>query len=535
MKRRDFVKSGLLGIPAGYLAMKGIGTAQAQTREETLRVLSEGVPNTFDPAGDGANRDANGFSWNVYDRLVRYGRFEVEDGLYHYDYHNLEGELAESWEVSEDGRSITFYLRKDAVFHDGTPVTAADVKWSLDRVVSMPASGRQMSTGSMTSPDQFVVVDDHTIRIDFERPDRFSLPNLAIIFPSIFNSKLAMQHATEDDPWAAEWLKENTAGSGAYMVESFTPGQQITYTRFDDWKGGELPALKRVVHQLVPASSNRIVALQRGDSDISLGIPPRELSAVVDAEGVGLASVPMRNAFQFIGMNNDLAPFDDVNVRLAIAFALPYEDLFNGVLQGRGRPLFGGTDWVPQTPEWPQPQPYNTDYDKAREYLEKAGMADGFETTFTFNISDEAVAEPLAILIQESLAQIGITVNIEKVPNAQMGTMLTEKTVPFFFDVSAAWLNDPDYFFRIFYSGDWRWNYGSFKNAEVEQLLEATRFEDDEAAYNEMVERIIEIVFAEAPIILLWQPSHDVPMREDIDGYTYYFHRQVDYRPLNRT
>ncbi|MCC6304665.1 MAG: ABC transporter substrate-binding protein [Rhodobacteraceae bacterium] len=514
--------------------MQGIGPAAAQSRAETLRVLSEGVPNTFDPSGAGANRESNGFVWNVYDRLVRFSRYEVADGVYHYDYYNLEGEVAESWAWSDDGTRLTFRIKPGLVFHDGSPVTVEDVKWSLDRVVSMPASARQMSTGSMTSPDQFEIVDDRTVMAKFDRRDRFTVPNLAIIFPGIINSKLARQHATAADPWAGEWLKENTAAGGAYTVESFTPGQQIVFSRFDGWKGGPLPTLRRAIHQLVPASSSRAVAVERGDTDIAMGIPPQELAALEGKPGVRIASVPMRNAFQFIGMNNTLAPFDKRGVRLAIAHALPYEAMFNGVLRGRGRPLFGGTEWAPSTAQFPAPQPYVTDLDKARSYLAEAGMAGGFETTFTFNIADEAVVEPIAILIQEALAQIGITVAIEKVPNAQMGTMLTEKTIPFFFDVSSAWLNDPDYFFRIFYSGDWRWNYGSFKNAEMEQLLADVRFESDTAVYETKVRRIIEIAFAEAPVILLWQPSHDIPMSDTLTGYTYYFHRQVDYRVLNR-
>ena len=535
MKRRDLLRGGVMSLPAAWLAMKGIGPAAAQTRAETLRVLSEGVPNTFDPAGSGANRDANGFSWNVYDRLVRFSRYEVSDGVWHYDYYNLEGEVADSWDWNDDGTLLTFRLKRDLVFHDGSPITAEDVKWSMDRVVSMPASGRQMSTGSMTAPEQFEIVDDHTVSVRFEQQDRFTLPNLAIIFPAIFNSRLAREHATDDDPWASEWLRDNTAGGGAYMVEEFTAGQQIVFRRFDDWGGGALPPLLRVIHQVVPASSSRAAAVERGDTDIAIGIPPQELEGLEDRPGVRVASVPMRNAFQFIGMNNDMPPFDNRDVRLAIAHALPYDDMFNGVMRGRGRPLHGGADWAPATAEFPTPQPYVTDPDKARAHLAAAGLPDGFETTFTFNIADEAVAEPLAILIQEALGEVGIRVSIQKVPNAQMGTMLTEKTIAFFFDVSAAWLNDPDYFFRIFYSGDWRWNYGSFDNAEMTELLAELRFEADDEVYETKVRRIIEIAFAEAPIILLWQPSHDVPMREGIDGYTYHFHRQVDYRVLTRT
>ncbi len=534
MKRRDFLEGGLMAIPAGYLAMQGIGPAVAQGRAETLRVLSDGVPNTFDPSGAGANRDANGFSWNVYSRLVRFGRYPVAGEIYHYDYDTLEGEVAESWEVSPDGRSITFRIRRDATFHDGTPITAAEVKWSLDRAVSMPASARQMGTGSMTSPDQFVIVDPRTLRIDFPQEDRFALPNLALTFPAIINARLARQHATAADPWAAEWLRENVAGSGAFMLDSFTAGQQIAFARFDGWTCGPMPRLRRVIHQLVPAPSGRALAVERGDADIAVGLPPQEIEGLEGKPGVRIVSIPMRNAFQFIGMNNDIAPFDDVHLRLAIAHALPYRAMFEGVMRGRGRPLFGGTEWIPASAAWPAPQPYATDLARAREHLAKSKVPDGFATSFTFNIADEAVAEPLAILIQEALAEIGITLEIAKVPSAQWGTLQTEKKVPFFFDVSVAWLNDPDYFFRIFYSGDWRWNYGSFRNAEVEALLAEVRFERDRAVYEAKVRRIIEIVLAECPIILLWQPSHDLPMRDDLRGYTYYFHRQVDYRVLSR-
>ena len=98
-----------------------------------------------------------------------------------YDYTKFEPELAESWELAPDGKSVTFHLRKDATFHDGTPVTAKDVKWSFDRAVAVggfPAI--QMGAREMTSPDQFVVVDDHTFRVDFPRPNKLILPNLAV-------------------------------------------------------------------------------------------------------------------------------------------------------------------------------------------------------------------------------------------------------------------------------------------------------------------------------------------------------------------
>jgi peptide/nickel transport system substrate-binding protein len=533
MKRRQFLKRGSAAAGAAAIVTSG-REATAQTREETLRVLAEGVPNTLDPAGDGANRDANGCAWNIYDRLVSFDRMEQGAGAYHYDYYKIRGEVAESWQESSTGNAITFKIRAGATFHDGSPITAEDVKWSLDRAVNVPVSKRQLSTGSLTAPEQFVVVDAQSVRVDLPRKDRFALPNLAIVFPAIFNSKLCKANATAQDPWATEWLKGNTAGGGGYRIEQFTPGQQVTFARNDAWKNGKLPHYRRVIHQLVPTPASRLTALERGDADIALGLPPKDMDSLAGKPGVKIVSVPMRNAFQLIGMEGNTPPFDNVKVRQAVAAALPYKAMFDGVLFGRGRQLTGGSDWTPKTTEWPAPQPYSTDYDRAKKLLAEAGHANGFETTLTFNIAEAATAEPLAVLVQESLARVGIKVTINKVPNATMGTLLTEKKIPFFFEQSAAWLNDPDYFFRIFYNGATRWNFGSFKHPEMDKLIADSRFEADQARYDAMVKRMIEIVYEQAPVILLWQPSLDVPMRSNISGYTYYFHRQVDYRALVR-
>ena len=151
----------------------------------------------------------------------------LPDGTPSYDREMLAPELAESWQVAPDGMSCTFKLRKDATFHDGTPVTAKDVKWSFDRSVSVGGFPTfQMSAGSLEKREQFVVVDDHTFRVDFIRKDKMLMFNLAVVVPFVINSELAKKNATEADPWALAWLKLNEAGGGAYKVESWKAGQR---------------------------------------------------------------------------------------------------------------------------------------------------------------------------------------------------------------------------------------------------------------------------------------------------------------------
>ncbi|MBV8664132.1 MAG: ABC transporter substrate-binding protein, partial [Hyphomicrobiales bacterium] len=198
MRRRQF----LLGAAAGVAAMP-VRWGFAQTRAESLRVLSGAGPNSFDPIGVGVNRNAIQLHWNVYDRLVAFGAKTRADGTLYYDYFSIQPSLAERYELTDEGRTLTFHLRRDATFHDGSPVTAADVKWSLDRVLASPIGQAQFKTGSLTSPEQFVVVDDFTLAVTTPRFDRFTLPNLALTYPAVFNAKLAKAHASDADPWAS--------------------------------------------------------------------------------------------------------------------------------------------------------------------------------------------------------------------------------------------------------------------------------------------------------------------------------------------
>src|SRR5690625_186134 len=345
MKRREFLAlSGAL--TAG--AMLPADWAMAEGREGSLRVLSEGAPNSFDSFSVGVNRNAIQVTWNVYDRLVKFAYEDRGDGTAYYDYFDIQPELAESYEVSDDRKSITFHIRKDAIFHDGSPITAEDVKWSLDRVVASPIGLAQFRTGSMTEPDQFVIVDEHTLRVDLPQPDRFALPNLALTYPIIVNRKLALEHATESDPWASEWLKNNPAGGGAYRIAQADIGERILFERFDEWKSGRLPEFAQVLWQTVPAAESRVASLSKGDTDIAQDLAPKDVVELQKNDDLKVVGVPT-STFHFIGMNNQIAPFDDLKVRQAIAHALPYDAMFNAALHGRGEPLFGGKPGKPET------------------------------------------------------------------------------------------------------------------------------------------------------------------------------------------
>jgi peptide/nickel transport system substrate-binding protein len=524
---------------AAVLAIVAAGPAQAQTRAETLRYVTGASVNTLDPNIPGSTREAFAVSLSTYDRLVSFGRKQL-NGKWVFDLDSIRGELAESYDVSPDGLKITFKLRKDAKFQDGSPVTAEDVKWSLDRVVTAKVLGKaQLLTGSMTDASQFKVIDPLTFEVTLPKPDKLALPNLATVYPIIINSKLAKAHVTEDDPWAEKWLKENTAGSGAYILETFKPGEQVILKRNDAWNrgvGGKQAYFKRLILQSVPEPATRANLVEKGDVDIVIDLQASDAQSLEAKGKLQVISTPQYNAITFISMNNQMPPFDKVDVRRAVAYALPYDDMFKAALFGRGLLLANAnwTDGKPPSGAFPIPQPMKLDIEKAKAYLKAAGYPDGFSTTFSFNVGQSATAEPMAALLKESLAKIGIKVDIQKLPDAQMSTQITEKKLPFFTEGIVAWLPSTDYFYRNFYTGDQRWNYSSTSNADINSIAQEARFEADKGKYEAAGVKLNAINFDQMPQVPLWQPSQDAVMAPTIEGYTYQFHRQVDYRDLSR-
>jgi peptide/nickel transport system substrate-binding protein len=512
--------------------------AFGQSRAETLRYITGNNVNTLDPTVQGSTRESFGLSMNVYDRLFSFGRKKLGDNWV-FDATKIRGELAKGYQISPDGMKIAITLRPDATWHDGTPVTAEDIKWSLDRAVSAKSlAPPQFSTGSMTSTDQFRIVDDHTIEVTLPQPDRLGLANLCVPYAIMINSKLAKQHVTAEDPWALDWLKSNSAASGAYIVESFKPSESVIIRRNDAWKGGAdgaMPFFRRIIIQTVPEPATRANLIEKGDADLAIDLAASDIPTMEKSTKAKVVSVPQTNGFTHISMNTQMAPFDNVKVRQAIAAALPFEDMFKAALFARGRRLYGAA-WtgLPPNSGFPQPIPLKTDPTRAKKLLAEAGMPEGFKTSFAFSTGQAATAEPLAALLKEALGKIGIDVDIQKKPDAEFNTLESEKKMPFFVDAATAWLPATDYYFRLYFTRDQRWNFASWKNTDIEQISAAARFELDPAKYDEDCKKMIEVFAENVPLIMMWQPNHDAVMAANIDGYTYQFYRQADFRDLKR-
>lgn len=529
--RRRAPKRRILLCLLPVLSLLGL-TATADSRKDTLLVVVESGPNSLDIHGIGANRPSYGASWNTYDRLMTYASKTLPDGKVMYDYTKLEPELAESWTIAEDGKSVIFKLRQNAVFHDGTPVTAEDVKWSFDRAVTVGGFPTfQMKAGSLESPDQFEVVDQHTIKVNFLRSDKLTLPDLAVPVAAIYNSKLAKKHATAQDPWAMEWLKNNTAGGGAYKVASWRPGSETVYERFEQWVSGPKPAIAKVIVREIPSASAQQALVERGDVDIAFDLGPRTVNDLAKSKKAKLIGTPVENAMWYVGMNTAKPPFDNIKVRQAVAYAIPYQKIMDAAVYGQGIPLFGGAT----NSDWPRATSYQTDIAKAKALLAEAGYPNGFSTTLSFDQGLSLISEPIALLVQESLASIGIKTTIEKIPGANWRAALLRKDMPLLINNFGGWLNYPEYFFFWAYHGQNAvFNTMSYQNPALDALIDQSRFETDPTAYAKQIEDMIAIAYEEVPRVPLFQPVVSLAHQPNISGYQYWFHRQLDYRQLKK-
>ena len=528
---KSAVKGTLVAVLALTAWALGPAPVEAQNRAETVRVTWPFETSSLDPAGAGVQRSTWGISWHIYDRLVTYELAPPLNGVQLFRSDKPTGDLAEKWDVSEDGRVYTFHLRGNAVFQDGSPVTAEDVRWSLLRAISLPTTKFVLNVGGLTEETQLKVTDDKTLTIELRAPNRYLPLALSTPFAPIINAKQVKPHLTTSDPWGGDWLKTNAAGSGAYSVTTFRP-DQVALERNDKWYGPK-PAMRWAIFQTVPEDTTRVAMIERGAADIAIGLTPNAIEGVERRGQARLLLIPMNNQFEFLAFNVQSKPFDDVRVRQAIAYAVPQDEIFHSVFMDRGLKLSGGTE-KPAHATFPQPQAFSYDPGRARKLLADAGFPEGFETTLSYCTCKAEYFESLAVTLKDYLSRVGIQVTIEKYPGAKFGELQTAKRMPLYLENQVAWLNLPDYWVRIFYRGNTRSNFSGYANANLDPLIARADGAKDQAEYDAVASEMIAIVNREVPLLFFRQAALEVVVGKDISDYAYWFHALPDVRSLKR-
>jgi peptide/nickel transport system substrate-binding protein len=309
--------------------------------------------------------------------------------------------LAESWEPSDDGLTWTFELR-DAMFSDGTPVTAEDVKFSLDRWadpdIQTSYSGIASSAGEVT------IVDEDTIQLTLERPDGAILDNLAMFVASIV-SKAAFESM------GAEAFGEAPVCAGPFMVESWDRGQQLTLVRNPHYWDAPKPYLDSVTFRFVADDNTRLLQLQNGEVQVAEEVPYSQVARVDALDGVSVLTEPVFK-WDAIWLNTTLPPLDEVGVRQALNYATPKEQILESILFGQGDIA---NHLIARVRYWdPDVAAYPYDVDKAKELMAASSVPDGFDLNMII-VGGDSTELAMAQAIQAAWAEIGVNVSIEVV------------------------------------------------------------------------------------------------------------------------
>lgn len=305
----------------------------------------------------------------------------------------LEPSIAESWEQTNETTYI-FHIRKGIKFHDGSTLTAEDVKFSLDRAIASSAVSYIVNF-----IDKVTVIDENTVEIVTKAPYAPTLRNLSVPF-----SAIVPKAVVEKDEAA---FIQNPIGSGPFKFVEWKQGDSATLTAFDEYWGGA-PATKNLVMKVIPEAAQRTIALETGEIDLAYDILPNDLSKIKDNSDLTLYEAPSLTCF-YISMNMNKKPFDDPKVREAINIAIDRQLIIDTIASGSGE----AADAIiaPAVYGYFSPGAYEYNPEKAKQLLAEAGYANGFETSIWVN--DNQIRVEVCQAIQAMLQEVGIKAKVE--------------------------------------------------------------------------------------------------------------------------
>jgi len=405
--------------------------------------------------------------------------------------YELEPLLAESWESSADNTELTFDIRQGVSFHDGSELTADDVLASFTRI----EEGGGVASDYMQLVDSMEAPDEYTFEMELSEPFAPMLSRMATSDMHIFPEDLA-EEDTITEP----------IGTGPFQFESRELDSEFVMTRFDDYWGDELPYLDTVVKTEIGDDDNRLNTFNAGEVDFINDVPPRHAANLEDDPDVDFIN-RFPKSLVYLGVNCNEEPFDDIDARLALDYAIDKQEVMEGALYGQGQvaasPAAPGSEW-----EHPDLQPREQDLDKAQEHLEAAGYPDGFEVSFQIpeQYNDQVTA---AEVIESQVSEVGIDLNIQLITWSNwLSDVYTDRD----FEATtssylALWFPDAG-FHRPFHS-EGAFFFTGWQDDEYDELIDEARQSYDMAERAPLYHDAAEILQERRSghILLYWTPT----------------------------
>jgi peptide/nickel transport system substrate-binding protein len=500
LNRREFIQWSSMATGGALLAAcapsaapgaapAGEGSAAART---DLRVALSAEPGFMNPVMVTSDRSFSKIGWQVYDSLV----------VYDYETNTVKPQLATDWQ-QKDELTWEFKLREGVQFHKGYgELTAEDVEFMVNYVVNenKPLKFLYFFVEGATATDKY------TVEYKLSQPFAPFLFTTARDRAAMIVSKKAYEEMGE------EAFNRNPVGTGAFEMSEWRSGDSVTLTRHADYWGAPLPKLDEISFRFITDTITRESLLKSGEVDFIDGPDYKNVADWQADENFVVTSTPSWGT-DWIPFSVTVPPFDKVEVRQAICYAIDRESLVENIYYGNAQadqgPLPAGYIGYPS----PEIYPLNGDKEKAKELLAAAGLPDGFSTT----VLTRAEFKPLAEAISGQLAEIGIQMTIETLDpgtlNARTRELDFEATV-----TNLAFMTpDTDSTMYWFYHTDTVGNYG-YNNPTIDQQLEIARLTQEPEARSEIYQEILSTVLDEAPYCYLLHPNIVRIYRKGLEG-----------------
>jgi peptide/nickel transport system substrate-binding protein len=454
------------------VACGGDGSSPSDEGGGTFTYAMTAVPTVLDPAvyqGDPS----------------RHVGFELGSTLFAYDTASLadngctqlagaddvRGELAESWEYAEDGKSVRITLR-ETESAAGNPLTSADVDWSFDRMIALEVGNPNLLMFSTAdyAEDPIVPVDDRTFDLKLNRRTALDLAILTWFQFQVLDSVEIKKHVTDDDPWGETWLESHVANFGPWQLTEggFDTGNRLTLTANPNYTG-ERGDVETLIFTASPDASSRMQLLQSGVVDFADRLSYDQYQSLSDAGGVEVQRCVSADRIPLV-LNFATEPFDDHDVRRAISMAIDRNAIIQGVYQGFNRPAEFGLSQAYEF-ERTAENTYGYDVDQARQLLADAGV-DQISAELTISPTRPGPeAEQIAVLLKSQLAEIGVDLSIKTIPgDNQFATIYHDGSYEALLYLEPPAVADPYYSLNLYNSSTSYLNTQGYRNDEYDQL-----------------------------------------------------------------
>ncbi len=455
---------------------------------------------------------------NTYETLIGY---ELDDVS------KIFGRAAESWTVSEDGKTFTFKMREDRVFASGNPMTAEDAVYSLVRAVKLDKSPAfiigQLGFNAENVEAKIRQTGDYTF--EFET-DKAYAPTLVLYcltatVAAVVDKKLVEEHAADGD-YGYGWLKTNYAGSGPFSIREWRPNEAIILERNPHYAGAA-PAMARAIYRHIPEPAAQRLLLEAGDVDIARNLGPEEMAALASNPDIRMQE-GVKGTVYYLGLNQKNPNLAKPEVRQALKHLVDYSAIADTIMKGRARvhQAFLPDGFLGALDE----TPFALDVEKAKALLAEAGLPEGFTVTMDTRNTNDVTS--MATAIQQTFALGGVKLEIIPGDGGQTLTKYRARTHDIYIGQWGADYQDPhtnaDTFARNADNSDgaaakplaWR---NAWDIPEMTAQTDAAMLESDAARRAEMYLSLQREHQQVSPFVIMFQQIETAATRANVHGF----------------